>query len=223
MRAMKVVWRRRTRLRDARLALFERRLELEVFRELNTVCFAAGLQGDRLQLRGKLVDGRDGRVQELRVDRPERLEVGLLNVRGEDDVRDGVDAGDLLLHRRHDLLDGARQVDAGDELQTIILRELGVGEGERAVGQAGDFGEGGRCWVGEGLLHAGPTSVRWLEMVVDSCDGIKGHERDARGAEDEEMAAFDRHDCYFQVLKAWKMRVRFKDNVDEPASTSPSC
>ena len=121
------------------------------------------------------------------------MQVGLLDVRGENDVRHAVDRGDLLFHGRDDLVDRACEIDAGDELEArVVLWELGVHEGEGPVGETRHFGEGGFGRVGKGFFYTGPAPGGMLEGSVE-CGGRKVDVRDAGGAEDEKMVALGCH------------------------------
>lgn len=150
----------RTRLGDSGLALLQGWLDLQLIAELHAIGLAASLQYDGLKLAGEMVQGVDRGLEDLRVDDSQSIKVWLFNVRSEDDVRDGLDVGNLGFQRRDDIVDGARQINAGGlrknwsekpsrpwrrthKLNTRVSWKIRFLQRQGSIRKAGDFGEGG--------------------------------------------------------------------------------
>src|ERR1700761_2119038 len=96
-----------TRLRDPRLTLFKRWVDLQLIWEFDTITLATGLQDYRLKAWGCLIDCRDRCFNEVGIDDAKALEIRLLNVGSENDMCDSVNARNLLLHPGNNIVNRA--------------------------------------------------------------------------------------------------------------------
>lgn len=89
----------RTRLGDPGLALFQGRLNLQFIAKLHAIGLATGLQYNRLELAGDLVQSVDRGLENLRIDFSQRIKVWFFNICRKDDVRDRLDIRNLGFQR----------------------------------------------------------------------------------------------------------------------------